>query len=464
MNPLRLLLAEIRYRRVNFALGVLAVAFAATLFVAGPMLVDGYRQETRSHLAQWHQRIQSQQRIVAGMKASMAEARAKTAGELARLKEETRRLMRDMGFNLMIVHRDAKMDHFWDADYLAVDMPQEYVDRLAADTRLTYVAHLVATLQAKITWQNRKVLLVGYLPEAHQPHAPERSPMGYNIKPGTVFVGYELGHGRKLGETIEILGRPFQIARLLPEQGSKEDIMLAVHLEDAQALLNKPGRITQIMALECRCPGADLAKIRQRLAEVLPETKVTEFRSIALARSEQRALVEAQQKQILAQMKKNLEDQEQLLAKYREAAADSEQARTRLLALAEALANWVTPLVVVAAGLWVGLLTFGNVRERRTEIGLLRALGKHSGLIAWLFLGKALLLGLLGGLIGLVAGVWITQWLGVWALDCPAGVFALRYETLLGVLVGAPAVCAVASYLPMLAALGQDPTVALREP
>ena len=399
MSPLRLLLAEIRFRKLNFAVSLLAVAIAASLFVAAPMLVDGYRRET---LAQ---------------SASMEDA--------------TRRIMRDMGFNLMIVHRDAKMADFWDADYVAADMPQEYVDRLAADRRLTYVAHLVATLQAKITWENRKVLLAGYLPEARQLNAPERSPMGYDIKPGTVYVGYELAHGRKVDETIEVLGRPYQIARLLPERGSKEDITLAVHLQDAQTLLNKPGKISQIMALECRCPGADVSKLREQLGEVLPETKITEFQSIALARSEQRALVAA--------------------------------ARGRVEEHLRMLAHGVVPLVIVAAAVWVGLLSLANVRQRRTEIGLLRALGKGSGLIAWLFLGKAVLLGLVGGLIGLAAGAGLAEGLGAWVLGIPPESISVPYEVLLSALVGAPVVSLLAAYLPMLVALTQDPAVALRE-
>ena len=399
MSPLRLLLAEIRFRKLNFAMSLLAVAIAVTLFVAAPMLVDGYRQETRAQSAE--------------------------------VERETRRIMRDLGFNLMIVHRDTNMSDFWDRGFAAMDMPQEYVDRLAVDRRLTYVAHLVATLQSRIPWQGRTVLLVGYLPETAQPNAHERSPMGYNIKPGTVFVGYELGHGRKVGETIDILGRPFQIARLLREKGSKEDITLAVHLEDAQTLLGKPERITQIMALECRCPGADVSKIRQQLAEVLPQTKITEFQSIALARAEQRALVEA--------------------------SGDLVERRLRMLA------QVALPLVVVAAAVWVGLLSLANVRERRAEIGVLRALGKGSGLIAGLLLGKAVLVGLLGGLIGLVAGAGLAVGLGVWVLKVAAANIALPYPLLLGALLGAPVLSALAGYLPMLVALMQDPAVVLRE-
>ena len=129
----------------------------------------------------------------------------------------------------------------------------------------------------------------------------------------------------------------------------------------------------------------------------------------------------------------------------------------------ETLAHVVPPVVVLGAAIWVGLLSLANVRQRRTEIGLLRALGKGSGLIAWLFLGKAVLLGLLGGLLGLVGGAWLAVGLGVGVLGVPVEHFALPYPLLLGALLGAPAVAALASYLPMLVGLTQDPAVVLRE-
>ena len=64
------------------------------------------------------------------------------------------------------------------------------------------------------------------------------------------------------------------------------------------------------------------------------------------------------------------------------------------------LTTVTTPLVVLVCAAWVGLLAWSNVRERRSEIGLLRALGKGSGKIASLFFGRAALLGLIGGCVG----------------------------------------------------------------
>ncbi|MCX7426745.1 MAG: FtsX-like permease family protein [Planctomycetia bacterium] len=421
MSTLRMLLAEIRYRRLNFLLSLFAVTIAATLFVAGPVLVDGYARQTR---------------VV------MDESKQETADDLARLEDRTRVLMRDIGFNLMIVHRDTNMSDFWAADYAASDMPQEYIDRLARDRRLTIVTHLVATLQQKITFNDRKVLLIGYLPEATQSHLRHKDTMGYAIEPGKVILGYELGVGKKPGDTVDVLGRKFTVAEVLPEKGSKEDITLDMHLSDAQAVLNKPGRINEILALGCRCPGPSLPIIREQLAAVLPETRITEFNSIAVARAEQRSLVAAKQEKILADL-----------------AASRLQVQDTL----ESLAGVITPVVVLACAVWVGLLALLNVRERRTEIGVLRAIGKPSGRIAALFLGKAVLLGLGGAAIGFVLGSAVAQLLGTRALGVSSDLFTVHYGVLLGVVFGAPLLAALASYLPTLIALMQDPAVVLRD-
>ena len=461
MSVLRILFAEIRYRRTNFALSALAVAIAVTLFVAGPMLVEGYQRETQAQVAKSEALVAKNWQKVVEMENKIRGVEASTAAELAQLEKQTTRLMRDMGFNLMIVHRDTDMSDFWAADFAAQDMPQEYVDRLATDSRLTLVTHLVATLQARIEWEKRKILLVGYLPEATQSHMRQKSPMGYNVEPGTVLLGYELAADRKAGETIEVLGKPLRVARILPEQGSKEDITIAMHLSDAQSLLEKPGRVNQIMALGCHCAESSLPGIRKQLAEVLPDTRITEFRSIALARAEQRDLVAANQAKIIGDMRANLAERQKDLAQQEAIMADLAASRARIQRVMETLAQVITPLVVLAAAIWVGMLTLANVRERRTEIGLLRALGKSSAVIAALFLGKAVLLGLLGAVVGAGLGMGIGQWFGLHALEVAAS--DIRYDLLAAALLGAPLLAMLASYLPTLSALMQDPAVVLKD-
>ena len=50
MSVLQLVLAEIRYRRLNFFLSMLAVVTAAALFIGGPTLISGYAADSRQQL------------------------------------------------------------------------------------------------------------------------------------------------------------------------------------------------------------------------------------------------------------------------------------------------------------------------------------------------------------------------------------------------------------------------------
>jgi hypothetical protein len=449
MNVPRILLAEICYRKLNFALSLLAIMIAATLLVAGPILVDGYTRETTAELAGLEQRIKES----AG---SVAAAEATAAEQMKRLGDETRRLMRDLGFNLMLVDRNTDIVQFLATKVPTIDMPQQYVERLAKDTRLTMVTHLVATLRGKGTWEGREVLLAGYLPETRQTHMEHDSPMGCHIEPGTVLLGYRLGEGKQVGQTVEVGGQPFRIAQILPEQGTEEDTAIALHLADAQAILHKPEKINLILALECRCPESALPEIRRQMANVLPQAQVLRDNSKAEARARQRKLVAENHRQIIA-------TQKQVLAERQRTLADTTAHREKVQGLMATLAAVITPLVLLAAAVWVGLLALANVRERRTEIGLLRALGKGSGTIASLFLGKAVLLGVIGAAAGTLLGTCTAWWLGLGPLGLSPEHFVVNYPTLLVALLGAPLLSAVASYLPTLSALLQDPAVVLRD-
>mgnify|MGYP002623059857 CR=1 FL=1 len=423
MSALGLIFQEIRYRKLNFALMLLGVTMAVGLYVAGATVVEGYHRDGTDEIARLEQEAEQ---------------------ELARLEDETRKIMLKLGFNLKILHRDTRMDDFWSEGYIEHDMPQEYVHRLANSDQLTLVTHLVATLQHRMTWEGRKVLLVGYLPETPRAHerANPKKPMGYNIEPGTVYVGHELAADRKEGDTLELEGREFRIAKVLPERGNVEDVMLAVHLNDAQELLDKPEKINQILAIGCKCQGALLPKVRAQLEEVLPETKIYEVGPQALARVEQRAVVAEEKKTMLAQV-----------------AAHRQQRQQRM----ESFAGMVIPAAVLVAAVWVGLLTLANVRERRNEIGLLRALGKSSARIAGLFLGKAVVLGAIGGAVGFGLGALLGWLVLTRGMDVSAAHYSLPSEMLLWSLLGAPVVCALASYLPALSAVTQDPAIVMRE-
>jgi len=493
MSSLHLLWREIQHRKVNFLLALSAVIAAAGLFVLGPSLVRGYGRQTEA-LVRKHQA--DTDTILAAMQAEAQAERAAIRDEadrrLAELYKKTKRITRDLGFNLQIVHEKTDMERMY-LDFATHDMPESYVKRLATAEVITKMRHLLPRLYEKIKWRGKDRLLVGFAPEATQPHLGDKPPMGLMVKRGEVKLGYYAGRGLKVGESFEIERRDrapdavpdwllrlvslprsaaagvetFTIAAILPVHGDpKMDLMIGLNLADAQRVLSKPGKISEILALGCHCETLDrVSEIAEQLEQVLPDTRITEFRVRAEARDKQRQAVKKHyDAQIAALDKKHREMQADTLEKRKLLAAVMVQERNQMRKLLAATSSIVMPLVVLVCGVWIGMLCWLNVRERRQEIGALRALGKRTGDIAVLFLGRAVLLGVIGGLLGAVLGWGLGLLLATSVFEIEAALFTPSAMSLLAAVVGAPLVAAMSCYLPTLQAINQDPAIVLMDP
>jgi putative ABC transport system permease protein len=115
-------------------------------------------------------------------------------------------------------------------------------------------------------------------------------------------------------------------------------------------------------------------------------------------------------------------------------------------------------VALLVAGVGVANIMVISVLERRSEIGLRRALGATKGQIRAQFLAEAVLLSLGGGVIGVGAGVAATA---VYAStkNWPVSVPPLAWAGGLG---AAIAIGAVAGFLPAMRAARLSPTDALR--
>lgn len=116
----------------------------------------------------------------------------------------------------------------------------------------------------------------------------------------------------------------------------------------------------------------------------------------------------------------------------------------------------VVALIVGAVG--VANIMVISVLERRSEIGLRRALGATKGQIRTQFLGESVLLAVIGGIVGVLAGAAATAvYAGAqgWAVVIPA-------EAWTGGIAAALLIGAGAGLLPAVRASRLPPTVALR--
>ena len=116
----------------------------------------------------------------------------------------------------------------------------------------------------------------------------------------------------------------------------------------------------------------------------------------------------------------------------------------------------VVVLIVGAVG--VANIMIISVLERRSEIGLRRALGATRGQIRTQFLAESILLAMIGGVIGVLAGAGATavyaSWKG-WAIVIPV-------EAWVGGIASAILIGALAGLIPAIQASRLPPTVALR--
>ena len=115
-------------------------------------------------------------------------------------------------------------------------------------------------------------------------------------------------------------------------------------------------------------------------------------------------------------------------------------------------------VALLVGGVGVANIMVISVLERRSEIGLRRALGATRGQIRTQFLSEAILLAVLGGAAGVAAGAAATAIYATtrhWAIVIPAAAWA-------GGIGAALVIGAVAGLLPALRAARMSPTEALR--
>ena len=425
-----ILVKEIMHRWRSFALGLFAVTVAIGSLTGALTLLKVHDFQTQKILT---------------------EKEEETEKKMAILKDEMRKATLKLSFNLLILPKQQSIRDLHIKGYPSEYMPEEYATRLA-DSGIITVRHFLPSLQQRIKWPEKKrtITLVGTRGEVPNLHKDPRKPLVQPVPQGTIVLGYGLHHslGLEVGNKVKLLGKEFTVHKCYEERGSKDDFTAWIHLRQAQELLDKEGLINAILALECLCQGVEnlLGKVRKEIEQILPGTQVIEKGTKALARAESRIKVGQEAKAAVERERRH---------------------RTEMRSEREFFAAVLVPLVMVACAVWVGLLAFNNVRDRKAEIGIQRAMGFRARQIMFLFLTKFLVMGLLGGAFGIFAGLGFGKWLGLTLEEDIGGIAAagelFNPGLFLLALIIAPVLTVISGWLPTMVAIRQDPAEALRE-
>ena len=197
------------------------------------------------------------------------------------------------------------------------------------------------------------------------------------------------------------------------ERGGPEDGTVMLWLEEAQALLSRPGIVSAALV---RAEPGRVEEVVSAIRSTLLETEVKTLRQVASA----------------------------------------EEAFLRKIELLMAL---VSIVVLITASISLSSTMTATVLERLKEIGLMKAIGGTRRAIGIFFVSEGTAIGFLGGvagyLLGALAAMAVSKGAFGTAVSVPASLLVLG--VVLGVLISV-----AASLLPLLGALGCKPSVILR--
>ncbi len=272
-----------------------------------------------------------------------------------------------------------------------------------------------------------------------------RLAMRLGVEPGKTLViaspaspsdGGHVAHaGLKPGST----GAATLTVRGVLDSGGPEDDQILVPLKTAQKMAGTEGKVRRIEVSAVTKPEDAFA--RSDPSKMSPE-QLERWSCSPYARS------------IAYQIQQALPGAE---ARPVYQAAESEG---RILGRVALLMGILVAAGLVTAALGVSSMMLATVLERRSEIGLFKALGATDARVAAVFLLEACVLGALGGVVGYFAGSWLASRLALSVFGVPSSSHWVLFPAVVALAV---TVALVGSALPLARALKISPAVALRE-
>ena len=371
--------------------------------------------------------------------------------EMIQLEDDYRIIMRNMGYNVLILNKEQSIPELEKNGYATTYL--DYEDAwIVAESGIKTLNHLMPVLQEKI-WceeKNREILLAGIRGQvpvySKPPHLTDdfeyRSPIMERVPDGKADLGEEVAVSLNLrpGDKIVISGVEFEVNRVYSRRGTRDDLTVWVPLDDAQKILGKPGKINGILALECVCAVDELGQLKNEIRKILPHAQVFEFSSLIAARADVRKRASDLHEEILTAEVMH---------------------QSKLRQEKEKLASLLVALLIAGASVWIFVSILNNVRERKHETGILRAIGFSRYQVLQIFLGKSAIMGIIAGVAGCLLGVFI----GIFFSGTEGTAIAdlVSLPVVLPGLLLAPVLALTAGLIPSVMAAGQDPAVILSE-
>lgn len=350
-----------------------------------------------------------------------------------------------LGTNVLILPKSAMVENYYTADLEGGEMPESYVDDIVTSD-LKGVDNLSPKLTIPVTLNQRRFNLTGILPKNEFAAKPSWQVSGdifdrpstcgvaptkdtasektavrrrviKDLKPNEVLIGTDVANILNLAvdSKIKIKDRDFEVKEILPVTGTVDDSRIFAHLHTVQEMAGKPGLINVIEIVGCCREIA--GGLIDGLNRLLPDARVVTIKQIVQTQQNTNTMME----------------------------------QFSLIFL----------IIIVLVGCFsIANYMFSNVQERRKEIGTLLAIGCTPYRIMFIFLFKALLLGLIGGGVGYVVGTGLAVILG----PRIAHITILPLYNLFGwsILI-AVLITGVSSIIPAIRAARLDPAQILQE-
>jgi putative ABC transport system permease protein len=243
--------------------------------------------------------------------------------------------------------------------------------------------------------------------------------------------------GEKTGDQLSLSGRQFHVSGIL-STGAAEDDQIVAPLAVAQEILGKPGAVRRVYVSALTKPEDSLARRDPKsLSGPIYDRWYCSPYPQSIAYQLQEAIPHSHAEQI------------------RQVAQNEGAVLTRI----EGLIFLITLAALFASALAVSAAMATAIFERRSEVGLMKALGASKMAVASVFFAEATLLALIGGLAGFVAGGLLARQIGRSIFDSQIGIQPVLLPV---VLIVAVLVTFAGSAAAIRRAVQLDPVFALR--